>query len=106
MTIANPLNKKAIVFNVGPKCGGPFAQDKGWQDFNIVQVIGGASVSKSWYDSLKGDRKSFFDDWVRKILKPCFFASNLSLDSLRIFADGNAKLKLPIKNKMAIKAIR
>ena len=70
MTIVNPLNKKAIVFNVGPKCGGPFSESKGWNDFDIVQIIGGASVSKSWYDSLSGDKKSFFDNCRSPICFP------------------------------------
>ena len=62
MTIVNPLNKKAIVFNVGPKCSGPIlSSNKGWTDFNVVQVIGGASVSKDWYESLNSERKNFFD---------------------------------------------
>lgn len=70
MTIVNPLNKKAIVFNVGPKCAGPFASNKGWNDFNIVQIIGGASVSKSWYDKLSDDKKSFFNDFRSPICFP------------------------------------
>lgn len=70
MTIVNPLNKKAIVFNVGPKCGGPFSENKGWSDFNIVQIIGGSSVSKSWYDNLSDDKKSFFDNFRSPICFP------------------------------------
>ena len=61
MTIANPANNKAIVFNVGPKVGGPFSVSKGWADFDVVQIIGGASVSKAWYDNLNVERKNYFD---------------------------------------------
>lgn len=52
MTILNPDNKRAIIFNVGPKLEPSFLPKHGFDDFDVVQVVGGSSISKNFYENI------------------------------------------------------
>lgn len=62
MTLVNPENNKTIIFNIGPRVEGSFSHSTGFKGLDIVQIIGGASMSKRWYDGQPLSRKEYIND--------------------------------------------
>lgn len=67
MTIINPENNKSIIFNIGPKLEPSFLPKHGFDHLNIVQVIGGSSLSSDFYNSTSEDIRKKIDT-IRKPL--------------------------------------
>ena len=67
MTIVNPDNGKAIIFNVGPKVEQCFSPNHGYDGFDVVQVIGGSSLSEDMYRYTSDEIRNRIDT-IRKPL--------------------------------------
>lgn len=67
MTIVNTKNNKAIIFNIGPRLEPSFCPKHGFDHLDIVQVIGGSSLSNDFYKTTSEDIRTKIDT-IRKPL--------------------------------------
>ena len=69
MTIVNPNNNKAIIFNIGPRLEQSFLSEHGFDHLNIVQVIGGSALSQEFYNACSEE----IQIKIKTIRKPLVF---------------------------------
>lgn len=55
MTIVNPNNSKAVIFNISPRVYSSVLPNHGFDHLDVVQIIGGSSLSKVFYENAPKD---------------------------------------------------